>query len=116
MFRFFKSRRHLAAIALITLLGACAEVGNIDRAGYHLPGMPGELVGTSAIVVVMPRQQLSALARDRGTALRSGDTVSGLSLWNKAGEGCVIYLASDALGLAALEHELWHCKSGNWHD
>lgn len=116
MSRHFTSRWRLAAIALTVLLGACAETGHYDRSGYHLPGMPEELVGGSAIVVVMTRQQLSALARDHGTALRTGDTVSGLSLWNKAGEGCLIYLASDELGLAALEHELWHCKAGKWHN
>lgn len=120
MIRFSLPRLRLfsfrSAVPALLVLGACAEIGHIDNAGYQLPGAPGELVGISAIVVMLPRQQLGALARERGMALRAGETVSGLALWNTGSAGCLIYLATDSQGLGALEHELWHCKSGNWHD
>lgn len=115
----------LAAIVVSSVLVGCAaldiaspvdERPSYDRAGYKLP--EGSLSGTRAFIAVVPRKDLQVMARSGGIALRHGSTVNGLAHWvGTPGAGaCFITLAADAAGLAALEHELWHCKLGTWHD
>lgn len=98
----------LTLIAALVLT-ACAfpdDMIRTDNAGYRLPGKTADLDGITAIVTV-----------------RSGSTVNGTTLmppgakpgWANGGV-CFVYLANTPAGMAALEHELFHCRNGAFHD
>jgi hypothetical protein len=109
--------RSAAAAAAALCLGACAQPGKVDNAGYRLP--EGPLSGVTAVVTVMPQQQIQAMAKTGGVRLQAGARVNAVAKRGVAGANgqptCSIYLADTRDGLAALEHELWHCKIGDWH-
>jgi hypothetical protein len=111
----------LTAVAGATLLAlaACAPGnGKIDNAGYRLP--EGSLAGVSAIITIVPQEQIMAMAQAGGVRLQRGAHVNGLAMQRATvaaqnGQPCLIYLADTSEGFAALEHELWHCRQGDWH-
>lgn len=92
---------------LVMCLGliACAAT---DSAGYVLPS--GSLSDVSAMVYVKTRAELQSMAAQIGIFA----PVNALS--SKKYGKCYVYLADDKAGLGALEHELWHCRLGAWHD
>lgn len=108
-----------AAGAVLFLLGACAPGnGKLDNVGYRLP--EGSLSGVSAIITIVPQEQIMVMAQAGGVRLQRGAHVNGLAMHRTTiaaqnGQPCLIYLADTPQGMAALEHELWHCKAGDWH-
>jgi len=104
----------LSILFASAVLAGCS----VDNAGYVLPAATPDLAGTRAFIEILPRADVEAKAAVRGHVLRRGGTVNGLATWfgDHPNRACFITLAADAGGLAALEHELWHCKAGAWHD
>ena len=114
-----KSLPGIAGAVTLLALAACAPGnGKFDNAGYRLP--EGSLSGVSAIITIVPQEQILAMAQAGGVRLQRGAHVNGLALHRTTvaaqnGQPCLIYLADTPEGMAALEHELWHCKAGDWH-
>lgn len=89
---------------MLACLAACT--GRYDLAGYRLPD--GPLEGTAAMVVVVSQPEVTRMALQGGVSVQKGAVVN--ALFVKTGETCVIYLADTPAGIAAIEHELWHCR------
>lgn len=99
------------------VLAGCSTLEGHDNAGYRLP--QGSIAGVRAFIEILPRSVVTDRAIEGGMASSRHRTINGLTRWldGPAGQrSCFITLSADAAGLAALEHELWHCKLGNWHD
>lgn len=105
-----------AALLLALAATSCAFPDEaIDGAGYRLPGKTHELSGVTAIVTVSDQQAVNDQAVFGGAMIRGGKANAVTMIPASSGGACFIYLANTADGLAALGHELWHCKNGRWH-
>lgn len=108
----------LAIIGLLLALSACETTGSTgcrvspgSNSTHCLPS--GPLDGIVAEVRVMSRASLDEFVRTRGYTPKNVNSVNEWTI--KSGNRCTVYVADDALGFAAIEHGLWHCKLGDWH-
>ncbi|MBM4073414.1 MAG: hypothetical protein FJ271_31495 [Planctomycetes bacterium] len=100
------------ALFLALQLGACSGFPLAGSMGCPLPG--GSPAWTEVRVQIVPRRELQSRAKSTGATVHPWLSVHGMAEWTPDNRACVVTLADDQDGFAALEHELWHCKRGAW--